>query len=75
MSVTGNYAGHNAFYIVIRDGHLLIVNDTLINGDVSFDKLEYFVNETTNLKVNGTVKVNLSKDFVLNKNSFVVSLH
>jgi predicted outer membrane repeat protein len=84
VTVTGDYAGHQGFNIIIKDGQLLIVTETNVIGTINLDKDEYKVNETVkgtiNVINNGpdtaynvTVKVNLPPEFILNESSVVVS--
>jgi uncharacterized protein DUF11/polymorphic membrane protein len=84
VSVTGDYAGHEGFNIVIKDGQLLIITETDVIGTINLDKDEYDVNETAkgNINVinNGTdtaydviVNINLPPEFILDTSSIVVS--
>ncbi|MBZ9570947.1 hypothetical protein KQY27_05250 [Methanobrevibacter sp. TMH8] len=84
IPVTGNYAGHEGFDIITKNGQLLIVANTTVNSEITLDKNEYQINETVHGKItitntdnntatNVTTRVLFPFGFVLNPISVVVS--
>lgn len=83
-TVTGDYAGHDYNGINIKNGQVLITNETNLNGSINFNKNKYKTNETAkgNIKVinrgeniayNVVVSINLPEKFIANKSSIIVS--
>jgi predicted outer membrane repeat protein len=84
VPVTGDYAGHAGFDIVLRNGQLLIVSNTTVTSEITLDKDEYRINETVkgtvtitntgnNTATNVTTRVIFPSNFVLDSDSVVVS--
>ena len=84
VPVTGDYAGHPEFDIILRNGQLLIVANNTVTSEIILDKDVYQINETVQGKItitntgnntatNVTTKVNFPSNFVLNSGSIVVS--
>ncbi|RBQ24475.1 hypothetical protein ALNOE001_01220 [Candidatus Methanobinarius endosymbioticus] len=47
IHVNGDYDGHGSYEINTKTGELLIISDTNVTGNISFDKKEYLLNETS----------------------------
>ncbi|WP_394325432.1 hypothetical protein [Methanobrevibacter arboriphilus] len=84
VPVTGDYAAHPGFDIILRNGQLLIVSNNTVNSEITLDKDVYQINETVkgtitttntgnNTVTNVTTRVNFPSNFVLDPGSIVVS--